>query len=510
MNKKALVIIPILVALGAAGFVFMKGASANSTPTPDINAQREMMKVRYEISDNYSKVKEIESNKLIDAILSARREKQEEINKYISDNTVFVKNNGQNLFASESFDGDAVEVKRGDRLIRFDAVKDSSGAESGLKVKLDYNDESFYYIKKDEYITDVSEFIAKKIDGVDYGSYEKVYNYPSNPRVEVKGVFITEPSASNSKLDEMIELAKSSNINAFVIDVKDDNDNILFYSQAAEKYNPTGNKVTYIKDMDAFMKKLKDNNIYAIARIVAFKSPRYAVNNPDRAITFKSNNQIYVGKDGLTWASAYDRQLWEYNVEVAKEAAKYGFNEIQFDYVRFPASGGGKLDASLNYKNELNETKTEAIQNFLKYAQEELRPYEVYIAADVFGWAASSLDDVGIGQQWEGISNVVDYICPMVYPSHYGPGNYGFAVPDAHPYDTVYRCTEDAIERNGNILTPATIRPWIQDFTAPWVKGHIKYGPEEVRQQIKALEDLGINEYILWNAGNRYSKDAVR
>ncbi len=417
--------------------------------------------------------------------------------------------NDSKLNTSPSFDGDEVETVRGEKLIKFEEILDADSTIKGLKVKKSYNDEGYLYIAKSDYITDVSELIKRKIDGVDYNAYEKIYEYPSNPRVEVKGVYLTENSAGNSKLDELIDLANNSEINAFVIDVKDDNGNLLFYSEAAEKYSPSGNKHVVIKDMPALMKKLKDNNIYTIARIVAFKSPRYAKTYPERAITYKDTHNVYVG-NGMMWASAYDRQLWDYNIEVSKEAAELGFNEIQFDYVRFPASGGGKLDKSLDYKNELGETKTEAIQKFLKYANDELRPYEVYISADVFGWAASSLDDVGIGQQWEGISNVVDYICPMVYPSHYGPGNYGLSVPDAFPYETVYRSTKDGIERNNNLMTPSTIRPWIQDFTAPWVKGHIRYGAEEVRLQIKALEDLDIPEYILWNAGNRYSEGALR
>lgn len=507
MKKQYVIAAIIIAALGATGYYYASNVS-DKPVVVDISVKREMMQKRYNIHENMKNISKLRSEELNQYVDKAKEERLAEIQKQIALNTIFVKNNDSKLNKSINFDGEEVLVNRGDRLIKVEQVLNSDSTEIGLKVKKDYYDEDFLYIRSDDYITDVSELITNKIAGVDYNAYEKVYEYASNPRVDVKGVFITETSASNQKLTEMIELANTSEINAFVIDVKDDNGNILFYSEAAAKFNPSANRNS-VKDMQALMKKLKDNNIYTIARIVAFKSPRYADQYPERAITYKSTHKIY-DSNGLKWASAYDRQLWEYNVEVAKEAAKLGFNEIQFDYVRFPASGGGKLDKSLDYKNELEETKTQAIQNFLKYANDELREYEVYISADVFGWAASSLDDVGIGQQWEAISNVVDYICPMVYPSHYGPGNYGLSVPDAFPYETVYGCTEDAIERNENILTPATIRPWIQDFTAPWVKGHIRYGAKEVELQIKALEDLGINEYILWNAGNRYSEDALR
>lgn len=218
----------------------------------------------------------------------------------------------------------------------------------------------------------------------------------------------------------------------------------------------------------------------------------------------------HTNRDGLIWVSAYDRQLWEYNIEVSKEAAKVGFNEIQFDYVRFPASNGGKLDKFLDYRNELEESKPVAVQRYLKYAKENLSPLKVYISADIYGLVGSVADDMGIGQYWEAVSNMVDYVSPMMYPSHYGKGVYGLSVPDAFPYETINIGTKDAVARNNNLETPAIIRPWIQDFTATWVKGHIRYGANELKAQIKALEDNGVKEYLLWNAGNKYSEGGLK
>lgn len=157
----------------------------------------------------------------------------------------------------------------------------------------------------------------------------------------------------------------------------------------------------------------------------------------------------------------------------------------------------------------MNETKTKAIQSFIKYAQEALVEYELYLSADVYGWTSTAINDVGIGQHWEGISNVIDVMSPMFYPSHYGEGNFGFEVPDAHPYEVIYRATEDAIKRNSNIDTPAKIRPWIQSFTAGWVTGHINYTIDRVNDQIRALKEFGIDEYMLWNSGNRYNIDGI-
>ena len=350
----------------------------------------------------------------------------------------------------------------------------------------------------------MQETLPKNWKNLDFSPVEKK-EYPDNKRVKVKGIYVTSSSASlNKKMDELIALTKRTKINAFVIDVKEDDGTLLFKMEAGEKYNPLANRRAPIKDIEKFMKRLKDNNIYTIARIVSFKDPTYAKANPDKAIISKATGKPFTNSDGVIWVSPHDRYLWEYNVAVAKEAAKAGFDEIQFDYVRFPASNGGKLDKELNYRNTKNESKPETIQKYLAYARKELEPLGVYIAADVYGQVGSLPDDMALGQHWESVSNVVDYICPMIYPSHYGRGVYGLPVPDAYPYKTVYHCTQDSINRNANIDTPAMIRPWIQAFTAKWVKGHINYGPKEIELQVQALRDLGIEDYILWSPTNKY------
>ncbi|MGI5997216.1 MAG: putative glycoside hydrolase [Lutispora sp.] len=353
------------------------------------------------------------------------------------------------------------------------------------------------------------DLIDEKFKDLDYTPQKKAVAYENNPRVKVKGIYVTIWSASNARIDSLIEMAKKTEINTFVIDVKEDKGYMLFPTKAAEKYSPEANKHATVKDIEALMKKLKDNNIYTIARIVSFKDPLYTAHNPDKAIIYKDTGKPFTNNDDLVWASPHDRNLWEYNIEVAKEAAEVGFNEIQFDYVRFPASDGGKLDKRLDYRNTTGESKPATIQNYLKYAREQLAPKNVYISADVYGLVGSVEDDMALGQYWEAISNIVDYICPMMYPSHYANHTYGIPVPDANPYGTVYNSTKDSVRRNKNIPTPAIIRPWIQDFTAPWVKGYIKYGDQQVIDQIKALEENGVDEYLLWNPNNKYSEGAV-
>jgi hypothetical protein len=358
-------------------------------------------------------------------------------------------------------------------------------------------------------VKDRTELLSESLRNLDLSPQDKTSGYPDNPRVEVKGIYLTLYSASGERLDKLIEMTKRTEINTFVIDVKDDNGNMLFATEAAEKYSPEANKKAPIKDIKAFMQKLKDNNIYAIARIVSFKDPAYAKQHPDKAIVYKDSGKPFTNSDGLIWVSAHDRDLWQYNLEVSKEAAAAGFNEIQFDYVRFPASNGGKLDKILDYRNETGESKPETIQNYLKEARKQLSPMQTYISADIYGLVGSVSDDMALGQYWEAVSNVVDYVSPMMYPSHYANGTYGLSVPDAYPYETILNCTKDSVNRNKNIETPATIRPWIQDFTASWVKGHIKYGAKELDLQIKALEENNVKEYLIWNASNRYSEGAL-
>ncbi|MBN2853239.1 MAG: putative glycoside hydrolase, partial [Clostridia bacterium] len=379
---------------------------------------------------------------------------------------------------------------------------------TSYQISTEINSETFGYISPSSLVNSKTELMGVVYSDVDYSGFAKNSSYTSNPPIEVRGVYVSASTASNpEKVDKLIQIANETDINTFIINVKDDSESMLFHSEAAAAYCPSANEVVYIRNIEAFIKKLKDNNIYLIARIVAFKSPKYALEHPDKAIVYKESGEMYY-KDKSYWASPYDRDLWEYNVLVAKEAIALGFNEIQFDYVRFP-DNGPSLDPLLDFRNSLSESKTKAIQEFLKYAYKELSPLEAYVAADLFAWTATSETDLGIGQHWEALTDVVDYICPMMYPSHYGPGIYGLDVPDAHPYTTIFESSSDALLRNRISMTPAIIRPWIQDFTATWVKGHITYGIEEIKAQIQALKDNGINEYMLWNASNVYTEGAL-
>ncbi|OEF99653.1 GTP-binding protein [Vulcanibacillus modesticaldus] len=351
-------------------------------------------------------------------------------------------------------------------------------------------------------------------------TYYDWYQYPTDyslfnlnrkkiPR-EVKGLYVSGHTAESIRIDQLIDLLNKTELNSLVIDVKEDGGYLTYKSNVPQVKEITSDRKTFISDIDALLQKARENNIYTIARIVTFKDPFLAGAKPEIAMQ-KISGGVWRDSKGVSWVDPYRKEVWDYNIAIAIEAAKKGFKEIQFDYVRFPAEGR-RLDREVQFNNPENKTKAEIIAEFLKYAKEQLKDYNVFISADVFGLTTTVIDDMGIGQKWELITATVDYISPMMYPSHYGKWSYGLPIPDAYPYETIKFGLEDAIEKNNKVAnqgnTPAIIRPWYQDFTATWVKGHIDYGAEEVLEQIKAGKDLGINEYLIWNPRNTYSERA--
>ncbi len=398
--------------------------------------------------------------------------------------------------------------KKLDFLVNLREKENKERVITAYRVKSIDGEEESGFIKAANLVDDLTVFIAKKYKNIDYSEIEK-FTYESNPPVKVRGVYVKLPSATNpKKMEELIKLAKETDINAFVIDVKDDNGNLLFKTKTGAKYMPEVNETAPIANPKAFVQNLKDNGIYPIARIVSFKDPLYSKKHKKKALTYKSNGELFI-LENMYWTPAFDRDIWDYDISMGEEAADVGFLEVQFDYVRFPATSFAQ-DKKLDFKNAKNESKPEAIHKFLKTAHERLMKKNVYVTADIFGWLITAEDDQNIGQHWEAMANVVDYTAPMIYPSHYGRGNYGLKVPDAEPYKCIDAAIKNAIERNRNLESPAKLRPWIQDFTATWVRGHINYGPKEIKAQIQALKDNGIDEYMVWNANNTYTTEAYK
>jgi hypothetical protein len=317
--------------------------------------------------------------------------------------------------------------------------------------------------------------------------------------VPVKGVYVTSYSAAkSSKLNELIALADSTEINAFVIDVKDDSGWVT-YNADVGLAKELKLREARIENVDALIAKLAEHKIIPIARIVCFKDDLLTGKRPDLAVQ-SSKGGIWEDYKGHSFANPYNHEVWEYIVEVAEDAARHGFREIQFDYVRFPTDGP---ISQAEYPGEYS-TKEDAISGFLAFARERLEKMGVWVSADVFGLVIHDTPDAAkIGQKVQKMCANIDIICPMVYPSHYGAGWYGISKPNAAPYNLVSAAMKETVQRLAG--TGAMGRPWLQDFSIG-----VDYGVAEVKAQIKAAEEQGFNEWILWNASNNYTVGALR
>ena len=319
-------------------------------------------------------------------------------------------------------------------------------------------------------------------------------------------------------MEDLIRLVDETELNAMVIDVKNDEGNLTFRLTNEEipqdipvldRISEMQAGIRYIRDIQTMMQELKDHNIYTIARIVCFKDPILAAAQPELALT-KPDGKPVTDANGLAWVNPYRQEVWEYLTELAEMAADLGFDEIQYDYVRFPV--GSDADAA-DYGVDMEAyPKRQAIQDFLSYAGDRLHEKGCVVTADVFGTIIGSETDVQtVGQDYTALGQTVDAISPMVYPSHYANGVFGLKVPDAHPYETVSAAMQGSAEELQEIpeAERAVVRPWLQAFTATWVPGHISYNGTQIREQIQAVYDAGYEEWILWNATNRYSPDGL-
>lgn len=344
----------------------------------------------------------------------------------------------------------------------------------------------------------------------DKNTNENKVDYPKDG---VKGIYVTSNSTQGKKIDELVKFIKDSNLNTMVIDVKDDTGNITM------KLN-TGNKqvdknTLDIVDGKKLLKKLHDNNIYPIARIVTFKDTKLANEHPEW--TFRnSDGSVWTNGKGDSFVNPFMKEVWKYDINVAKAAAKAGFQDIQFDYVRFPEGFENQADSLTYNKGEYKNSKmssgdqrVDTITKFLEYANKELKPMGVNVSADVFGYSALVENAPGIGQSFPKISKNVDAISSMIYPSHWSNGDFGLQAPDTEPYKTVNRY----IQKENSLLDTLgkdkpISRPWIQDFTASYLGAgnYIEYDAKAISEEVQALKDNGVNEFLLWNASNDYTE----
>jgi hypothetical protein len=320
----------------------------------------------------------------------------------------------------------------------------------------------------------------------------------------VRGIYVGSwPVGSRSPFDRLIALAEATEINAFVIDVKDVKGEISHASQLPLARQVGATAEVRIGDMRATLARLREHGIYPIARIVVFKDPLLAEARPEWAIQ-REDGTVWEDNNDVRWVDSYNRNVWEYNIELAREAIALGFSEIQWDYIRFPDAPSSYL-ADAVYPAREGRTRTEAIREFMQYSQERLADLDVPVTADVFGITTSAYNDVGIGQLWEEMADVMDVLLPMVYPSHYPRGSWSYENPNAVPYQIVKKAMDHAVARSAEIDGSAGIRPWLQAFSL----GEPEYGPRHVRAQIDAVYDAGLTEWILWNPACRYSADPL-
>lgn len=326
----------------------------------------------------------------------------------------------------------------------------------------------------------------------------KMYLNPLIP----KALYLSSFGATNGQImSNAKELIKNTQINALVIDIKMDRGQVAFRVN-----NPIANQIgaqgiILFKDLPNFVRELKKEGIYTIARIVTFKDTPLVTAYPQWGVK-TTEGGLYKDKEGLYWVDASVKASWDYVTSIAEEAAKSGFDEVQFDYVRFPDRKGIKFSVE-----NTEEQRVKAISGFLENARKKLTPYNVFISADIFGYVSWNTGDLDIGQRVDKLSSYVDYMCPMLYPSGFHMGIPGYRNPVAANYEIVKLSLDKALEKSkGSSLS---YRPWLQAFRDYAFDRRI-YGIKEISEQIKASEDFGSTGWILWNPRNVYSEAGLK
>ncbi len=303
----------------------------------------------------------------------------------------------------------------------------------------------------------------------------------------------------------VLDLVARTELNAVVIDIKGDRGLIPYRTQVSAALEAGAQGPVMIRDFDEMLASFKARKIYTIARIVAFKDNVLATHRPELAIIDTRTGRPWIDNEKLAWVDPFREEVWDYLIAIAKEAAAKGFDEVQFDYVRFPTDG--RLGAARYSQPNNAGTRLPAITAFLAKARRELGPTGVFLAADIFGYTAFNYNDTDIGQRVEEISAHLDYICPMVYPSGYHLGIPGYRNPVQHPYEIVRDSVKLVRQRSQN--PAAQVRPWLQDFR-DYAFDRRTFGLREIRAQIRGAEDAGAAGYMLWNPRNDYTGDALR
>ncbi len=343
--------------------------------------------------------------------------------------------------------------------------------------------------------------------------FEKVSVEPRKGAVEVvlkpqvvKAAYLTYFGVGDRGIrSRVLDLAARTELNAVVIDVKGDRGWIVYRTEVEQALAVGAQGPATLRDFDALMAELKARGIYTIARIVTFKDNILANHRPDLAIIDTRTGKPWIDNEQLAWVDPFREEVWAYNLAIAREAVGKGFDEVQFDYVRFPTDG--RLSSAQYSQPNNRETRLPAIVGFLERARRELGPLGAFVSADVFGYTAFNENDTDIGQRIEELTPHLDYISPMVYPSGYHRGIPGYLNPVEHPYQVVYESVRLIRKRAAH--TPVRVRPWLQDFRDYAFDRRI-FGVDAIRAQIDAADAAGAAGWMLWNPRNDYTGAALK
>lgn len=323
-----------------------------------------------------------------------------------------------------------------------------------------------------------------------------------------KGIYLSSWTAGDfKKIDKIIDFLRRNKLNTVVIDIKDSTGKVAYDSQIPQ-VNDLQTKEIRIRSLVGLLEKFYQHGIYTIARIAVFQDPELATKKPSVALKDRRNGKIWRDWKGLSWVDPASEEVWQYNIAIAKEAFELGFDEVNFDYIRFPSDGDIKNIAYPFWDGMT--PKAEIIRRFFEYQKIYLEKYGPR-SADLFGltfWHVDNESDMNIGQRLVNALPYFDYICPMVYPSHYPPNFEGFANPAAHPYEIISRNLNKAkplfdsarIDAEKNLRKPVLMRPWLQAFDLG-----AKYTPDMIKEELRAVEETGAFGWLFWNARNDYS-----
>lgn len=362
---------------------------------------------------------------------------------------------------------------------------------------------------------DVTQYDIALLRGVpvclDYG-LERIETPES-----VKGIYMTSLAAgSESFRNRLIDLVETTELNTIVIDIKEIDGYTGTLVGDREKFPFQKN---LMGDVGELVRELHERDIYVIARIVLFKDKAWAAAHPEHAVARKDNHDVvWTDYGGKKYIDPGAEPFWEYLVELSSATYNIGFDEIQADYIRFP-SDGDMANTYYPYSQERIDTmgpmagRVATLNEFAEYYTTQLRERhpDIVISADVFGMVTSLSDDLTIGQKLEPFLEHFDYVSPMVYPSHYSQGFISMpGHPDNYPYEVIKKAMDDGVRKANNAgVDPDKLRPWLQDFTCSWCEGYFPYGADELRAQIQATYDAGLDSWLLWNAANRYTKSGL-